>query len=206
MLAEASEDTISVVAYTAPWCRACKAFKAKMDYVAGKWPKTRFYRVEYLDNLQSFFAAQNVTQTPFVEVYLGSRRLEALVMPPNRVRFLNVVLNEARARLRTLRPQLARRRVLMALKANRVESSLLERERQLQERRWHLVGLFINLAMRQRGINDEAGLATATERHQAEFRRHQAWKDRYTERKAAIEQARQRLERRQALLARFCAS
>ncbi|KAL1526165.1 hypothetical protein AB1Y20_014893 [Prymnesium parvum] len=216
ILAEAREDAISVVTYTAPWCRACKAFKAKVEYIANRRPMARFYRVELQraggevggeagcepDTMRNFYASRNVTQMPFVEVYLGSNRLEALVLPPNRVRFLNVLLDEARAQLRRLRPRLARRRVLLALRANRVEQALLERERRVQERRWHLVRLFIKLGLRRNAFTGES-VAAAKQRHQAERRRHLAWKEGYTKRQSALLTSKHRLERRQQLLARF---
>ena len=46
MLEEAPEDTISVVKFTAPWCCACRASAAKMDYVAKQSSDARFYRLE----------------------------------------------------------------------------------------------------------------------------------------------------------------
>ena len=154
-------------------------------------------------SLQAFYESHNVTQMPWVEVFLGSTRLEALVVPPSRVRFLNVILDEARSRLRVLRPQLARRRVAVALEANRVERRLLQRERDVQSRRWRLVQRFIGLGSRQRAVFGGVSAAVDSERRQAEQDRRRAWKVDYEQRRKALRLERKRLERKRQLIERF---
>ena len=49
-LAAASNRTVSVVRFAAPWCRTCLAARPKLDAVARRWPDADFYSLELVRN------------------------------------------------------------------------------------------------------------------------------------------------------------
>ena len=94
----ASPETISVVKWGSPACRTCRAAAAKLNSMTKQWPDASFYEMEAGTKgaMFEFFQEQNVTRMPFIEVYVGSDRVEALVVPPSRVQFVKNALFAAR--------------------------------------------------------------------------------------------------------------
>ena len=140
LLATACNDTVSVIRFTAPWCRTCMAARPKLDQVAKRWPDASFYSLELVRNgkragerMNAFFKEQNAFELPHVEVYVGSRRVEALTLPPSRVELLQkslAALGETLLGSRLRRERRNRRALLDKLKRAR-EWAAEDRERLL---------------------------------------------------------------------------
>ena len=137
LLATASDDSISVVRFAAPWCRTCLAARPKLDAVAKRWPDASFYSFELVRNgkragerMNRFFKERNATELPYVEVYVGSKRVEALTLPPSRVELLQKTLATLGQTLQGSRWRRERRALLATLERAR-ERVAADRERLL---------------------------------------------------------------------------
>jgi len=121
------EGSTTVVKFVAPSCRTCRASNARLSFVASKWPRTRFYEVFLAAGTPfvEWAKARGLTTVPYIEVYLGAEQIEALVVPPSRVRALSSALTAARQRLRQQR----RQQGVLRLRSHRRERSELRSER-----------------------------------------------------------------------------
>lgn len=209
LLKGASDEDINVVKFTAPWCNTCRASAAKLDYVAKSWPRARFYSIDLgregaEGEKRVLFQSLNVTKMPYVEVYLGPERVDTLVVPPSRVGFLHNSLREAQARLRQRRVQLARRRVVLSLRANLRAEARARTELARERRRWRLLRVLEGSERFRERVLALYG-EEADEQRQAERRRHLLVVRSLARRLGALSEDRARLERRRRLLRKVVA-
>ena len=129
MLAEAEEDSISIVKFTAPWCRTCIATASKLDKVAKDYPSANFYSLDCGVRLKLYFKTLGITQLPYVRVYVGKRMVHELVVASLKkdLPIFRGVVHEAWLRRRERKNRKERRRVLLALRANQIEQRALRR-------------------------------------------------------------------------------
>ena len=127
MLSEADEDSISIVKFTAPWCRTCAATASKLDKVAKEYPTANFYQLDCGVRMKVYFKALGITQLPYVRVYAVKRMVNELVVASLKkdLPIFRGVVSDAWGRLRDRKNYKERRRVLLALRANQAERRTL---------------------------------------------------------------------------------
>ena len=128
VLADAVEGEISVIKFQAPWCRTCRAMAPLLDRTAKKWPRASYYSLTLQRNgkaagerMYKFFRSRNITQMPYVEVYLGQELLDAEVIPPRSLELFDQALGAASERLARLRVRGERQRRLDLLRDMRAQ-------------------------------------------------------------------------------------
>ena len=84
MLANASENSYSVIKWQAPYCRSCKAHSPLLDRIASELPSAEFYSMDLIRDgkaagkrMLKFFKEHSVSVMPFIEVYRGDELIEA---------------------------------------------------------------------------------------------------------------------------------
>ena len=112
-IATASSDCISVVKYQAPWCRTCRAtsplLDRALDRVAERLPNrtgnVRLYSLELVRNgkaagerMNNFFKSRNITEMPYVELYMGRELIDSEVIPPTRLERFQQMLGQIQER------------------------------------------------------------------------------------------------------------
>lgn len=138
LLQSASSTDMNVVKFTAPWCRTCRAARLKLDYVAKRHPKAAFFSLDLDHDSETrlLFDELQIELMPHVEIFLGSERVESLVVPPSRVAFLNTALAQAQTLLRQRRRDTERAKVVLGLRAARQSLRRLSRERARLVQEW----------------------------------------------------------------------
>ena len=83
------------------------------------WRSANFYSLELERNgkaagerMNRFFKQRNATELPYLEVFVGDKRVEAFVLPPSRIERFNRVLGLAQGILRSSRWRKERRALL----------------------------------------------------------------------------------------------
>ena len=146
ILDDASVDGISVVKYTAPWCRTCRAAEAKLGFIAKQHPTASFYEltVDKDGPVRDDLKAREITQLPYVEVYVGRDLVEASTLSPSRAAWLRRMIDTARAQRRRARHVAD----LLELRQNRrrqaallAELTQLQAQENVLKRRRHLCRL-----------------------------------------------------------------
>ena len=145
----ASTD-VTVVKWMADGCRTCKAATPKITSIMKRWdqPGAQFYSMQLQNGdkaMLTYFQEKNVSQLPFVELYVGNELVDSLVVPPSRVSFLKAALSTASGRWRITRASRERRRLLLSLRSHRREQKALNWRRIRLSQRWRRYRLMLRL-------------------------------------------------------------
>ena len=158
LLESVSDEEITVVKWTADYCRTCRAATPKIRGMFkrffAQYPQASFYSMELTkDNneMHAYFESRNVTRMPFVEVYVGQQLADSLVVPPSRVAFLGNALQAARrvasSRVQARRARRERRRLVLLAQSQRRSKRRIQQERAQLVQEW------------KRTTSDSGGLA-----------------------------------------------
>ena len=86
LVENAAADSISVIRWQAPYCRACREQSPQLTRIREQWPQAQFYSMDLIRNGKAagermcrFFKERNVTAMPHIEVYVGSTCVEAAI-------------------------------------------------------------------------------------------------------------------------------
>ena len=104
---QAPPQSVSVVKFQAPHCRTCRATSPLLDRVAKQYPQARFFSLDLIRNgkaagerMNAFFKEHGVRSMPYVEIFVGSQRVETETVPPSALERFEMQMGAAVARLR----------------------------------------------------------------------------------------------------------